>query len=668
MDVSCEHLANSMFKRTLTHTARAIGLISLVVSSAVLARGVSPYLPLNLAPSIERKIEQVLILADKSVVRRPIPAAVVLDALPKACMRDVALCAEVRAYLSRYMHDAGVTSMQVEAAATTGDSELPIQNSHGMPADSPWEVSGQAFLQTSDYWLFNAGVVAYQGRATPTGTAISAGFDFAQLDIGYRDHWLSPMRDSSMLISTEAPTMPSITLSNYVPITSLGFNYELFIAEMSKSDQIVFEDGYTSGRPRLAGTQLGIEPISGYTFAAARTFQFGGGARNNNSPSALFNAFIDPTHYDQTDRLGNKAEFGNQMASIASSMVVPAKIPFAFRLEYAGEDTGAESYLIARTDLTLGLDFPILWRNFDAGFEVSEWQDTWYTHHLYLDGYRNHGDVLGHWFGDNRIAQDAPWGRTRMLRFGWRRESGDYLQATYRNLEYYFSNGGYAYHPMNEIGLRYSTIRKAHAIDLELSVGRDVFGENYSRLSASLDFVRAKEFSVGDYDQATTDESSEIDLFVDVGAARSRAVGNIGVDVPATYYADQIEPHIGVGVRRRVSEHNDLGMRVEFDRAIGRSLFSVRAIDYRHRFNRKLALTGFLGVSRYQEELPMYGFYWGAGFELTNVLPHWDVGLIRRASEKVMRAKVLSTDQSVSANPNLYYQLTGIQAYLSYRF
>jgi len=41
-----------------------------------------------------------------------------------------------------------------------------------------------------------------------TGTVVSLGFNWAQIDIGYRDHWLSPLTDSSTLIGTEAPTMP----------------------------------------------------------------------------------------------------------------------------------------------------------------------------------------------------------------------------------------------------------------------------------------------------------------------------------------------------------------------------------------------------------------------------------------------------------------------------
>jgi hypothetical protein len=64
---------------------------------------------------------------------------------------------------------------------------------------------------------------------------LSMVIDYAQLDIGYRDHWLSPFTDSSMLVSTEAPTMPSITLSNYRPISRLGISYQIFLADMSES-------------------------------------------------------------------------------------------------------------------------------------------------------------------------------------------------------------------------------------------------------------------------------------------------------------------------------------------------------------------------------------------------------------------------------------------------
>jgi hypothetical protein len=79
-----------------------------VLHTLAQARGVTPYLPLNLDPEVEREVERVLILGDKPVLTRPIPAAVVLDALPKACTIDAVLCGRVRRYLKRYMHPSGI--------------------------------------------------------------------------------------------------------------------------------------------------------------------------------------------------------------------------------------------------------------------------------------------------------------------------------------------------------------------------------------------------------------------------------------------------------------------------------------------------------------------------------------------------------------------------------
>ncbi len=54
------------------------GAVWLLLSQTALARGVTPYLPLNLDPEVERQVERVLILADKPVMTRPIPAATVI--------------------------------------------------------------------------------------------------------------------------------------------------------------------------------------------------------------------------------------------------------------------------------------------------------------------------------------------------------------------------------------------------------------------------------------------------------------------------------------------------------------------------------------------------------------------------------------------------------------
>src|SRR5436190_21015931 len=100
--------------------AGRIGLACLgLVALSAHARGVSPYLPLQQSPEIERQIERLLILADMPIVTRPIAAATVFDALPKACERDAVLCAEIKRYLATYMRSAGITYASLSGAATS---------------------------------------------------------------------------------------------------------------------------------------------------------------------------------------------------------------------------------------------------------------------------------------------------------------------------------------------------------------------------------------------------------------------------------------------------------------------------------------------------------------------------------------------------------------------
>src|SRR5580698_9279135 len=171
---------------------RAAAGLLLIVQAQAFAGGVTPYLPLNLEPEIESQIERVLILADQPVMTRPIAAATVLKALPKACKIDLALCQRVQRYLARYTHTSGITHGSLEGAVSSGKGANTVDpDRYGMREDSHWEASGQAYLQPSDYVLLDAGVVAYEGHTSFNGSMISLGFSFAQLDIGFRPHWFS---------------------------------------------------------------------------------------------------------------------------------------------------------------------------------------------------------------------------------------------------------------------------------------------------------------------------------------------------------------------------------------------------------------------------------------------------------------------------------------------
>ena len=95
-----------------------------------------------------------------------------------------------------------------------------------------------------------------------------------------------------------------------------------------------------------------------------------------------------------------------KLASFTSQFVLGEPLPMAVYFEYAGEDTSTLSNLrLGNTALSAGIAFPKLGERFSATFEITEWQNGWYVHHIYRDGLRHEGHVLGHWGGDWRRAR-----------------------------------------------------------------------------------------------------------------------------------------------------------------------------------------------------------------------------------------------------------------------
>ena len=467
---------------------QVLGLAAALTTAALFCgqvhgRGVSPYLPLKQSPEIERRIEKALILADVAILTRPIPAAAVFDALPTICERDPVLCQEVRTYLGPYMRTAALTHASLSVAGTSG-AATPLPSRRGMNAQSAYEASASAFWQPSDYVLLTAGLVAYEDEVVPTGSVASVGFEYAQLDIGFRDHWFSPMTDGARLIGTQAQTMPSVTLSNYTPITRWKFRYEAFAAEMSESARIGFDGGFTTGKPKLAGLHFSIEPVPGWSLGINRLAQFGGGARSV-SGSDFIDALLRPSQFDNT---GTDQDFGNQVASFTSRFLVQAETPFAVYFEYAGEDTSfSDNFRLGNVAFSAGVYFPSLWETFDLTVEASEWQNGWYTHHVFQDGLRNEGNVIGHWSGDWRELGDGVGGNSVTVQLGWSPRFGGDIQATYRTID----NESYTapdYERGHSFELRYSRQWNDFQVGAEVEAGQDVFGESYSRAGVFIRF------------------------------------------------------------------------------------------------------------------------------------------------------------------------------------
>jgi hypothetical protein len=632
------------------------------------ARGVSPYLPLNTSPEIEREIDQVMLFAGRPIVRRPIAAATVLEALPDACKVDEALCNRVRRYLNRYMKRYAVTDASIEAAATE-DSNRTQPNRRGMSEEDTWAASVSAYFQPSDYALVQLGGVAYPDTTDPTGSILSVGFEYAQLDVGYRDHWFSPMSDSSMLIGTQARTMPGITLSNYTPISKLGLRYEAFIAEMSRIDNIAFQGGTTSGKPRLAGLQLEMSPVRGWSLTASRLLQYGGGGRDD-SWSGLFRAFFQPGRYDNiSDDLTRDNEFGNQTAALSSSFVFPARHPFSVYFQYAGEDgSRREGWRLGNVSLSAGIDIPRLWNRFDLTYEVSDWQNAWYVHHIYPDGQSNHGHVIGHWGGDDRVLEDGVGAQSHSLRIGWLPPFGGRFELRYRTL----ANEDYSpfdYEREHELALRYSRSSGQFVYGAEVDVGRDVFGEHFGRVGGFLRLAPGEpELGGATVESGQGDLSGRVQVFVDGGVNVTRLKFDPSdKNVTPQRNVTTTGPHAAIGVRGAVSNRSDFGTRVELDEIDGSTLIGVRAIDYRYRVGEKLAFSVFAGAARYGVQTAAYGYYGGVGAQWRDVVRGFDLNLDLRTSDKIARDSLLPGDPD-SVWGDVIYQLYSANLYLSYRF
>jgi hypothetical protein len=644
----------------------AVAMASVACSSAAAGpRGVSPYLPLNLSPEIEAQIEQVMILAGKPVMRRPFAAAAVHSALPKACEHDPVLCASVKRYLARYKEAWGITDLGLQAGSGA-ESKQPVPNERGKRADDEWAAVGRAYWQPSDFVILTAATSAFQGDAEPAGSLLSAGIEYAQLDIGWRDRWLSPMSDSSMVISTAAPTMPSVTLSNYAPMTRFGLQYEFFMAEMSQTANILSADRLVKGKPALAGIHVAAEPVSGWSFGINRLMQYGGGGRSK-SFKDLLKAFFDPTNYDNTGT-EERREFGNQVASLTSSLVVPGRIPFVAYAEYAGEDTVRNRpHLLGNVALSVGLRWPSLPGSFDLTVEASEWQNAWYVHHVYGDGLTHDGLAIGHWFGNQREFGDDVVGHSGMVRLGWRPRFGGQLAVRYRMLV----NEDYspaAYEDGYELSLGYSRAWGTFVVGAEVQAGRDVFGEDLSAVRASIRYSELPDRIAAA--MAATESSfasRRAHLFVDAGVSASKVMVDEDTNAPRELLPVRTAGHFGFGVRRIGEGRHDVGARIELDDIEGRLLASVRMIDYRYRFDAPISLGLFLGAARYDLATPAYGLYYGAGLQWRDFLKGWDLNLDARYAEKTSRDYVLPQDPDFDRR-NAYYDIYGASLYVSRRF
>jgi hypothetical protein len=495
---------------------------------------------------------------------------------------------------------------------------------------------------------------------------------------------MSPLTDSSTLISTESPTTPSATLSNYEPLGKLGFQYELFWTTLQQvsynsgaglsNGNILYNGVQSFGNPHLFGAQISIEPFSGWSLGVNRTLEYGGGSGLPSSLRFLARDFFKPTGLSQNQ--------GNQEASYISRFTFPGPVPFAVYFQYAGEDNSdGGSYLLGSAAFSAGIDFPRFARYFDLTYEISEWQNIWYVHNIFLDGMSNYGLVLGNWGADQRHFNDGVGARSQMLRLGWEPPFGGYVETRARmvaNETYYGGDSRqytpglpapFTYHHYYDFSVTYSRAWNALTVGGEALLGRDIFGDSFSRLSG---FVRyggpPRSRGYDDEDSGSgTHGAAGSEWFVDAGVNVNQLRVDLEKALPITTSGVGTGPHVGIGARRAVTANADLGVRVEFDQVQGHGLIGARPLDWRYRITDSFAIEAFAGVARYDLATPAYSVYGGLGTQWINILPKIDLGVEYRFAQNVARDHVLASDPS-GVRPDSFYKIQTGVLYLSRHF
>lgn len=459
-----------------------LGLVPLCIHSA----GLSPYLPLKLSPEIEAHIERLMSVSAAVPLTKPYKASevnarnqAIKDQYPELYQR-------INNYLKRYKVERGLTHGSASLSLTNRNKKA-LPNQRNIKHDSNYQLSLGGLSYIGPYVYVASGMAYAQGEGViHHNTHISLGYEYAQIELGYREHWFSPFQDSAMLVSTHAKSSPSLTISNASPITSWNIRYELFYSQLEETQGIVLGKEVFTGRPKLAGLHLSLTPFDYWTLGASRTFQFGGGKREVTFSDVL-KAFFDPAGKDNVGDVNTddpNFEFGNQQAAISSKFNFELGMPISLYFEYAGEDTVSESnFQLGNVSKSVGIHLPFITNNLSARYEYSDWTNAWYVHHLYRMGYSNSGQIMGHWgAGERAFGNDTP-ATTHAINLNWQLAANQLIDVNVRIVQN-TDKSQFNYSDGYELNSTYSYATDKGFWGLELNAGKDVFQQRFYRLSA----------------------------------------------------------------------------------------------------------------------------------------------------------------------------------------
>jgi len=447
------------------------------------------YLPLKSDPLIELELERLATLAKMPVMSKPYHLATVQDYLEKIKTDYPELYRRINSYISRYRQKSNITSFGIEASYSDFEHKnIPNQRGQTSASNFKGEVAG--YWKLSDNINLSAGGIVYDGSdgIIPNHTYLSYVHDYFQIDVGYKEVWLSPLQESAMLQSTNAKPIANFSINNPVPITDFNLNYSLAFGKLEKMDGILFEGTRSSGTPGFLSMHVSFQPTNNWTIGASRTMQFGGGQRPVDF-GVLWDAIFNPIESDNCGGQTKCNESGNQQAAISTKLDLYLGTPLSIYYELAGEDSGGfRWYSLGNRSYNLGVFFPYMTEKSSVYFEIQSTRIGWYTHHLYEEGYRNEGDTIGHWWGDEKLSNDGIGAEIANVRFNYELSDSFHFDFKYSTLKNVDTTGDNQfdeslYKRSNELTIGLSQIGNNNIWRYEFYTGNDMFGEDFTRVS-----------------------------------------------------------------------------------------------------------------------------------------------------------------------------------------
>jgi Capsule assembly protein Wzi len=449
-------------------------LLVVLASGAAALANADPWL----SPGDESLRSDIQLLADAGILRGPVTTwpiswpDIARDALAakETGLDDYEAAALLRVQrLSRMASAYGYAGAGIRASGAYEPAQL-----RGFE-DTPRE-EGEIALRAG--WLSDHLSLNLQGSAVidpddgdqfrADGSYVGVNVGNFMISAGSMERWWGPGWDGSLILSTNARPIPSITLErNYTdPFKSRWLSWigpwraSIAIGEMH-------DDGPVSN-VKFLEARVNFKPRPWLEFGLTRTAQFCGGDRPCDWQTFKDVLFGRDNYVEGDDPL---AEPGNQMAGYDMRLRSPWKaLPVAFYTQWIGEDEagGFPSKFIGQFGLEYWGSSP--W----GGFRLrAEYADTAciftsatpqfgcaYRHNIYPQGYTYKGRIVGHTMDNDSRMVSAAGLLTR--------SNGDVLSLTVRRFE--LNRDGYDHAisdvplDIDNVELRYSRVLGAGKI------------------------------------------------------------------------------------------------------------------------------------------------------------------------------------------------------------